>query len=109
MDRFQLFIDTGNPAALLSDADTGFAMESGDLSSPDTEMFDADGDGAPEADASAADIQRAKLRTHLDSVPYECESEEEMQAKLAHIVDKMTLCAQLCQWHLLPGWDEVLQ
>ncbi|KAH8120588.1 hypothetical protein DFH11DRAFT_1838384 [Phellopilus nigrolimitatus] len=69
-------------------------------------------DGAEDipADAEEASLtkQRAALRTYLDAVPYECESIEEMDALLAHIVDKMYVCAKSNQQYLFRGWETII-
>ncbi|KAF8898414.1 hypothetical protein BD779DRAFT_1607229 [Infundibulicybe gibba] len=49
------------------------------------------------------------MQTYLDSVPYECESFEEMQAKLEDIVGKIYICAKAKNWLVLSSWDGMLQ
>ena len=39
-------------------------------------------------DQTTLDKQRASLQTYIDSVPYECETIEEMQEKLEEIVGR---------------------
>jgi proteasome activator subunit 4 len=58
---------------------------------------------------SAFEKQRASLQIYLDSVPYECETIEEMQAKLEDIVGKIMICAEAKNWLLLTTWDGMLQ
>ena len=58
---------------------------------------------------SAFEKQRASLQIYLDSVPYECETIEEMQAKLEVIVGKIMICAEAKNWLLLTTWDGMLQ
>jgi proteasome activator subunit 4 len=58
---------------------------------------------------SAHERQLASLRTFVNSVPYECESVEEMQAKLEDIVGKLMICAEAKHWLTLSTWDGVLQ
>lgn len=53
--------------------------------------------------------QRAALQIYLDSLPYECESQEEMQDKLNDIVGKIIVCAKAKNWLLLTTWDGALQ
>ncbi|KAJ7596682.1 hypothetical protein C8J56DRAFT_918063 [Mycena floridula] len=58
----------------------------------------------------AADIEEQKsLQIYLDSLPYQCESVEEMQKKLEHIVGKLYICAKAQNWHTLTSWDGMLQ
>jgi proteasome activator subunit 4 len=58
---------------------------------------------------SAFEKQRASLQIYLDSVPYECETIEEMQTKLEDIVGKIMICAEAKNWLLLTTWDGMLQ
>lgn len=60
-------------------------------------------------DQNTLDKQRASLQTYIDSVPYECETIEEMQEKLEEIVGKILICAQTRNWKFLTTWDGMLQ
>lgn len=60
-------------------------------------------------DTAESDKQRASLQSYLDSVPYECESIEDMQAKLEDIVSKIVICAKSKNWLVLTTWDGILQ
>jgi proteasome activator subunit 4 len=53
--------------------------------------------------------QLASLKTYVSAVPYECESVEEMQAKLENIVGKIFVCAKAKNWFVLSVWDGLLQ
>lgn len=53
--------------------------------------------------------QRISLQTYLDSLPYECETVEEMQARLEEIVQKIYICARTKNWLVLSMWDGMLQ
>jgi len=61
------------------------------------------------ADISACDKQRASLQTYLDSLPYKCESVEEMQGQLEQIIEKIYICSRRKNWLLLSTWDDMLQ
>jgi len=61
------------------------------------------------ADTSAFDKQRASLQTYLNSLPYECETIEDMQARLEEIVEKIYICARAKNWLVLSTWDGMLQ
>lgn len=74
-----------------------------DPSTPSTPGID---DGSPE-DSEAKDL--AILQTYLDQVPYQCESPEQMDAKLQEIVGKLIVCAKTKNWPILTTWDGVLQ
>lgn len=58
---------------------------------------------------SAFEKQRASLQTYLNSVPYECESTQQMQEKLEEIVEKIFICAKAKNWLVLSTWDGMLQ
>lgn len=60
-------------------------------------------------DPSAYDKQRLSLQTYLDSLPYECESVEDMQSRLEDIVEKIFICAKSKNWLVLSTWDGMLQ
>lgn len=53
--------------------------------------------------------QKSHLQSYLDSLPYECESCEDMQAKLEDIVGKIFICAKAKNWLVLTTWDGMLQ
>lgn len=61
------------------------------------------------SDRSAYEKQKATLQTYLDSLPYECESIDVMQAKLEYIVGKLIVCAKSKNWLVLTTWDAILQ
>ncbi|KAH9487094.1 Proteasome activator complex subunit 4 [Psilocybe cubensis] len=66
-------------------------------------------DSPDEAVNSVYDKQRASLQTYLDSLPYECETVEDMQARLEKIVEKIYICAKAKNWLVLSTWDGMLQ
>ncbi|KAI0343973.1 ARM repeat-containing protein [Trametopsis cervina] len=78
------------------DEDEGMSMPDSPLDSDDT---------IP----SAADKSRAVLQTYLNSLPYECESVEDMQAHLEYIVGNISICAKSKNWLVLTTWDGALQ
>lgn len=53
--------------------------------------------------------QRASLQTYLSSLPYNAESEEDMQARLEFILGRIIICAEAKNWLVLATWDGVLQ
>lgn len=53
--------------------------------------------------------QRATLQSYLSSLPYNAESEEEMQARLEYILGRIIICAEAKNWLVLATWDGVLQ
>jgi proteasome activator subunit 4 len=74
-------------------------------SSLDTDELSGEGS---EQTKSAYEKQRASLQSYLDSLPYECESVEEMQDKLEVIIGKILICAKTQNWLLLSTWDSIL-
>ncbi|KAI0702440.1 ARM repeat-containing protein [Cytidiella melzeri] len=58
---------------------------------------------------SVVDKSHAVLQSYLGSLPYECESIEDMQAQLEHIVGKIVVCAKSRNWLVLTTWDGALQ
>ena len=70
----------------------------------------SEGDFAGElTELSAMEKQRAALQTYLESLPYQCETVEEMQARLEEIVQKIYICAKTKNWLILDEWDGMLQ
>lgn len=53
--------------------------------------------------------QRAALQVYLDSVPYQCESLDQMQTKLEGIVEKIIICGRSKSWAAITHWDGLLQ
>jgi proteasome activator subunit 4 len=64
---------------------------------------DAIGTLSPELDEESIFMQ-----TLVRSLPYDCESVEEMREKLEFIVGKITICVKSKNWRLLTAWDDVL-
>lgn len=89
---------------------TPSAMDDDQLSAPGTPVSDGNGGGTTPGNPEQTpyDKQLASLRTFLASVPYECESVEDMELHLANIVDKLHAVTLARLWHLLPGWNELL-
>jgi proteasome activator subunit 4 len=77
-------------------------MDADDASVPETPVAEA-------GEAETYEKQVVALQSYLDSVPYECESVEEMQAKLEYIVGKLLVCAKAKNWLVLSTWDGLLQ
>ena len=96
------FINTGNIPAL----GIGSEMDEEDISMAETPV-DVSSVSPDTEEQTVLEKQYATLQTYLNSVPYKCETPEEMEMKLAEIFDKMFLCAQSNNWHLLPGWNDV--
>ncbi len=83
-----------------------FAMEDEEISIPDSPELDSENFPSGQ---SAFERQRASLQTYLQHLPYECESVEEMQARLEFIVGRIYICAHTKNWFVLATWDGMLQ
>jgi hypothetical protein len=74
---------------------------------------EASDDSATPSDISdpiADDVKELKsLDTYLKSLPYGCESTEEMQEKLRVIAEKLYVCVHTNSWAPSVGWDHMLQ
>jgi hypothetical protein len=72
-----------------------------------TNLSDID---ALDVDALAStEKQMASLKTYTDSLPYNVESAEKMQAMLEEIVGKILISVKTKNWLLLTSWDGKLQ
>ncbi|KAK7468647.1 Proteasome activator BLM10 [Stygiomarasmius scandens] len=60
-------------------------------------------------DQSSYDKQKSYLETYVNSVPYKCESIEDMHQRLEEIVGKIYICAKSQNWLALATWDGMLQ
>lgn len=58
---------------------------------------------------SAFEKDKVSMQSYLDSLPYECESIDEMRAKLDHIVSRICICVESKNWLVLTTWDGMLQ
>ncbi|ETW87560.1 hypothetical protein HETIRDRAFT_469691 [Heterobasidion irregulare TC 32-1] len=52
--------------------------------------------------------QHTQLQRYLSSVPYQCESPEEMDEKLQVIIGKIGVCAETKNWLVLSSWNGAL-
>lgn len=84
-------------------------MDDNEISLPDSPVPETEDLTPDEADEIAFEKQRASLQVYLDSLPYECESLEEMEEKLMHIVSKIYACTKAGDWLSLTSWDGLLQ
>ncbi|KAJ3576133.1 hypothetical protein NP233_g629 [Leucocoprinus birnbaumii] len=96
-------------ASILTDlsSDTSNQVYSADLDMDDDEASILG--SQDEDDHSLPDAKRDSLQTYLDSIPYECESSEEMQDKLEFIVSRLYIAAKAKNWQLVTTWDGLLQ
>ncbi|THH18097.1 hypothetical protein EW146_g2829 [Bondarzewia mesenterica] len=95
--------------SLLGLQSSGFSvdaiMDDDTLSTPDTPVEA----GFMSPNEVAMERQRASLLTYLSSVPYQCETPEEMQEKLEFIVGKLAVCIESKNWLVLATYNGALQ
>ncbi|KAJ3843176.1 hypothetical protein F5878DRAFT_605646 [Lentinula raphanica] len=96
-------------AALQLETDNLYSSILADLNMEDDDMSFSDTPAEDVIDPSSYDTQMRSLQSYLNSVPYECETPEYMQARLEEIVGKITVCAQTQNWHVMTVWDKMLQ
>ncbi|KAL0950801.1 hypothetical protein HGRIS_007566 [Hohenbuehelia grisea] len=75
----------------------------------DDDYMSASGASDDAIDSSDFDKQKAYLQTFIDSLPYKCETVDEMLKCLEQIVSKIVLCAKARNWIVLTTWDGLLQ
>ena len=64
--------------------------------------------GSPTVAQGQMEKELDSLKTYLDSLPYECESREEMEFKLESIVGKIDVCVRSKNWSLISNWSHLL-
>ncbi|KAH9853059.1 ARM repeat-containing protein [Lenzites betulinus] len=79
-------------------------MDDDDVSVPDSPSSES-GTLSP----GSLEKQRASLQSYLNALPYQCESPEEMNARLEFIVGRISVCAETKNWLVLTTWDGMLQ
>jgi proteasome activator subunit 4 len=96
------------PLAFLSSLIGSGLVPSAEMDNDELSLSDSP---APEiaSDDAQYDAQLLSLQTYIDSVPYACESVEEMHAKLEEIVGKIVICIEAKNWLVLTTWDGLLQ
>lgn len=57
---------------------------------------------------SSYEKQKATLQTYIDSLPYPCESLEEMHQALEDIVGNIAICAKTRNWRVMSTWDHLV-
>lgn len=98
--------------SIIADVGSGnLSIQSIEMDEDDIDVLDSPAEEiSPLAtDQPPYDKQRANLAVYLDALPYKCESLEEMQQKLEHIVAKLLICAESKNWSALTTWDAMLQ
>ncbi|KAI0823074.1 ARM repeat-containing protein [Trametes gibbosa] len=76
-------------------------MDDDDVSVPDSPSSES-GTLSP----GSLEKQRASLQSYLNALPYQCESPEEMNARLEYIVGRISVCAETKNWLVLTTWDD---
>ena len=85
---------------------SSLALENDGLSTPASAFDGVDTDANP--DEAIRIKQEAALKTYIDSVPYDCESPEEMEKVLSSIVSKIYVAAKSNRVEILRKLDEAL-
>ncbi len=104
MNPLDLFSHISDISSILQEDHKG-TMSLQDMSVPDSPIDS----GGMSPRHPAVDKQFATLQTYLNSLPYQCESYDEMLAQLEHIAGKIAICAKSRNWLTLTTWDGVLQ
>ncbi|KAL1709113.1 hypothetical protein EV121DRAFT_267575 [Schizophyllum commune] len=87
-----------------------FAQERPDSMNTGSRMsvVDTPGDPSPPGvDEQEATLR--KLKSYLDSVPYDCEPPEDIHEALEKIVGMLAICIKSRSWNNLSSWDGLLQ
>lgn len=82
------------------------SMDDEDISMPESPSWES---GTMTPGQSAFEKDKVSMQSYLDSLPYECESIDEMRAKLDHIVSRICICVESKNWLVLTTWDGMLQ
>jgi hypothetical protein len=99
-------IDLSSITSIDRGSHTSIMDGDGDMSALDSPAVEMD---PAASEQSEVEKQKMILKSYTDSVPYECESLEEMHAKLEEIVGKIAICAKSRNWLVLTTWDGMLQ
>ncbi|KAL1690120.1 hypothetical protein GGG16DRAFT_125867 [Schizophyllum commune] len=96
--------------AYLDQDQWSFAQERPDSMNTGSRMsvVDTPGDPSPPGvDEQEATLR--KLKSYLNSVPYDCEPPEDMHEALEKIVGMLAICIKSRSWNNLSSWDGLLQ
>ena len=74
----------------------------------DHSLLDSPAPEVENSESSDLETQHASLNSYLDSVPYTCESVEEMHVKLQGIVSQIEVCVKSGDWLSLCNTDNLL-
>jgi proteasome activator subunit 4 len=82
------------------------SLQSEHMDDDDLSVIDTPGETT---DAAFYEKQLASLQTYINSLPYKCESVEDIQDRLEDIIEKLYICAKTKNWTVLTTWDGMLQ
>ncbi|KAG9314593.1 hypothetical protein JVU11DRAFT_5396 [Chiua virens] len=103
-------LDLSYPSIVAEVGSGSFSIHGVDMDEDDIDVLDSPAEETPLApNQSPYEKQCANLAVHLDALPYKCESLQEMQGKLEHIISKIIICAESKNWTALTAWDALLQ
>lgn len=104
-------LDLSMPSIVAELGSGNLSIQGMELDEDDIDVLDSPAEEisplAPEQ--SSYEKQRANLAVYLDALPYKCESLQEMQDKLEHIIACLIMCAESKNWTVLTTWDAMLQ
>ncbi|KIY51336.1 hypothetical protein FISHEDRAFT_37321 [Fistulina hepatica ATCC 64428] len=76
---------------------------------PDSMSVSVSGACTPHGTLDDDERAQKSLKSYLDSLPYPCETPEQMNQCLEDIVGKLYVCAKARNWLVLSNWDGLVQ
>jgi proteasome activator subunit 4 len=104
-------LDQSLPSIIADIGSGNLSLQGLEMDEDDTDILDSPADESSllTPDQSSYEKQRANLAAYLDALPYKCDSLQEMQQRLEHIIEKLLICAESKNWSVLTTWDAMLQ
>lgn len=104
-------LDLSLPSIIADIGSGNLSIQGVEMDEDDIDLLDSPSEEASPLtpDQFSYEKQRANLAVYLDALPYKCDSLQEMQQKLEHIIAKLIICAESKNWTVLTTWDAMLQ
>ena len=104
-------LDISLPSIIAHIGSGNLALQGLEMDEDDIDILDSPAEEiSPLAtDQSSYEKERANLAVYVDALPYKCDTLQEMQQKLEHIIEKLLICAESKNWSVLTTWDALLQ
>ena len=99
LDQIATLLESTHGSSLIMDSDG--------MSTPASPIDGSDA-GSTNTDEIVRSKQQAALKTYIESVPYECESPEEMETILATILSKIYIATESSRVEIMRKLDEAL-